>query len=191
MADLYDTLEKLTPIEEAFVHEYVVDFNATQACIRAGYSAHSASSQAVKMFNRPNIVAAIERVKAQRLSRVGVTQDTVLHEMSLLAQSNLNHYVIDEDGNVQLAEGAPEGAMRAIQSIKRRVTVKYDPKSEEVTKTYDVELKLWDKPGALRLMGKHTGLFPDRMEHTGKGGGPIEQVTRIERVIVDPPRSAA
>lgn len=191
MPDLFDTLKKLTPIEEAFVHEYVVDMNGTQACIRAGYSPDNATEQAQKLFKRPNVMAAIERIKAQRLSRVGVTQDTVLHEMSLLAQSSLTHYVVDEEGNIQLAEGAPEGAMRAIQSIKRRVTVKYDPKTEEVTKVYDVELKLWDKPGALRLMGKHTGLFPDRMEHTGKGGGPIEQVARIERVIVDPPGAHA
>lgn len=183
MDDLFETLAPLEPREAAFVQEYVVDFNCAQAGIRAGYSKNYNTT---RLLSKPNIAAAIERATAQKMSRVQVSQDTVLHEMSLLAQSNLSHYIVDEDGTVQLADGAPEGAMRAIQSIKRRVTVKYDPKTEEVTKTFDVELKLWDKPGALRLMGKHTGLFPDRMEHTGKNGGPIEAVTKIERVIVDP-----
>lgn len=184
MTDLYETLEKLLPREEAFVHEYMVDFNATQAAIRAGYAFKSAAYQGSVLLDRPNIAAAVERAKAQRLTRVQITQDSVLLEMSLLAQSSIDHYIVDDAGNVGLRDGAPEGAMRAIQSVKKRITVKYDPKTEAVTKTYDVELKLWDKPTPLKLMGRHTGLFPDRMEHTGKDGGPIEAVTRIERVIV-------
>jgi phage terminase small subunit len=114
-----------------------------------------------------------------------MSQDQVLQEMALLSHSRLEHYIIDDDGQVRLAEGAPDGAMGAIQSIKRKCTVKYNDKTNELTKTYDVELRLWDKPTPLKLMGRHVGLFPDRVEITGKNGGPVETVNKIERVIVD------
>lgn len=186
MSDLFDVLEPLEPREEVFAHEYVVDLNATQAAARAGYRF---PENGYRLLERPRIAAAIERIKAQRLSRTGITQDTVLHEMSLLAQSSIDHYLVDDDGNVRLADGAPEGAMRAVQTIKRRVNVRKD-KDGAVTVTRDVEIKLWDKPAPLKLMGRHVGLFPDRIEHTGKDGKPIEMVTKIERVIVDAPEGA-
>lgn len=116
-----------------------------------------------------------------------MTQDTVLHEMSILATANVEHYVVDDEGQVQLAEGAPEGAMGAIQSIKRKTRVHYDKDQNIVGKTYDVELRLWDKPGSLKLMGKHAGVkaFFDRVEVSGPNGGPIP-VEAVKSVIVDP-----
>lgn len=183
-----DKIGELTPIsprQAAFVSEYLVDLNATQAAIRAGYNPNSAAEQSCALLNK--LKYHIERGKAQRLSRVEFTQDQVLQEMSLLANSSVDHYYVDDEGQVKVVPGAPDGAMRAIQSIKRRCTVRMD-KNEVLTKTYDVEIKLWDKPQPLKLMGRHVGLFPDKVEVTGKNGGPLEIVTRVERVIVDPPK---
>lgn len=178
-------LPPLTRRQAAFVEEFTIDLNATQAAIRAGYAEKNAHVQACDLLNKPQVAQAVAEAKAQRASRVGMVADTVLSEMSLLSHSCLEHYVIDDQGQVKLAEGAPAGAMRAIQSIKRRVEVhparKDDPESGY--KVYNVELKLWDKPAPLKLMGRHVGLFPDRVEHTGANGGPIE-VAEIRRVIV-------
>lgn len=175
--------------ERAFCREYVIDFIATQAIWRAGCfnvtTDESARNAGSRMLGRPRVLALIEVLKSQRLQRVNMTQDAVLHETSILSHSNINHYLIDDNGNVELAPGAPEGAMGAVQSIKRKKTIKED-KEGNVIITYDVELKLWDKPAPLKLMGRHVGLFPDKVEVTGAKGGPIETVTRIERVIVDP-----
>lgn len=185
--DVFSTLdEPLTARQQAFVEEYIIDFNATQAAIRAGYAPASADVQGSQLLAKPHIAAAVERAKAQRLSRTQMTADTVLHEMSLLANSNLSHYIIDDKGNVQLAEGAPEGAMRAIQSIKKKTTQRFNDKTGELVTTYDVELRLWDKPTPLKLMGRHVGIFHDRTEVTGKNGGPIEIIGKIESVIIDP-----
>lgn len=104
--------------------------------------------------------------------------------MSLLANARIDHYLVDDAGNIHLAPGAPEGAMAAIKSKKIKRTIKEDNEGN-VTQTVDVEIQLWDKPGTLKLMGRHTGLFPDRVEVTGAGGGPVETVTKIERVIID------
>jgi hypothetical protein len=56
--------------------------------------------------------------------------------------------------------------MRALQSIKRRTITRDRGKRVEAVR--EVEIRLWDKPGPLKLVGQHVGLFTDRVEHTGK-----------------------
>lgn len=177
---------KLDAHQEVFVQEYLKDLNASQAGLRSGRS----NTWGMLQVKNPSILARIRVAQAQRIQRTKQTQDTVLHEMSLLASSDISHYLVDDNGQVVLAAGAPEGAMRALQSIKRRITRRYDAKTQETTTNIDVEIKLWDKPNPLKLMGRHVGLFPDKVEHSGPGGGPIETVTRVERVIVDPKEQA-
>ena len=173
----------LNPRQRAFVAEYLVDLNATQAYIRAGYSPLTAQPASAELLSNPIIAAAVERGKAERLSRVNMTADTVLYEMSALALGRVNHFVIDDDGQVTLAEGAPQNAMAAIKSIKRKTTVK--PNGDRI---YDVELQLWDKPGSLKLMGKHANVAAcfDKVEVTGKDGGPLEVITEVRRTIIQP-----
>lgn len=172
----------MTRKQEAFVAEFLIDLNGAKAATRAGYSARTAGEQAYELLRNPEIAAAIERGMEQRLSRVDMKQDSVLYEMSLLANSRLDWFVIDDNGQVALSDSAPEGAMAAVQSIKRRSTTRTDKGGTAMT-TVNVEIKLWDKVMMLRLMGRHVGLFPDRIEHACPGE-PVEVVTRIERVIV-------
>lgn len=174
-------LRPLTPRRAAFVQEYLIDNNGAAAAVRAGFASASASQEAARLLADVNVAAHVARAQAQRASRVGVTQDSVLHEMSMLANSSIEHYEVDFAGNLRPAAGAPDGAMRAVQSVKKTMRIDKDDNMTVV-----VEFKLWDKPSTLKLMGRHIGLFPDRMEHTGKDGGPIETVTRVERTIVDP-----
>lgn len=170
-----DTSEhQLTPRQAAFVAEYLVDLNASQAAIRAGYSEATAGPGAAQVLSNIKVAEAIERGKAQRLARVNIKQDDVLHEMSLLAMSRIDHYVVSDEGQVELAEGAPDGAMAAVQSIKRKCKIFRDKEGHETHREYDVEIRLWDKPQPLKLTGRHVGLYPNRVEVTGKDGGPIE-----------------
>ena len=171
-------------MQEQFVVEYLVDFNATQAAKRAGYSDSVAILASQTLLKDSAIAAAVDRAQAQKLARVNVRADEVIHELAALAYSRVDHYLVDDNGNVKLAEGAPENAMAAVKSIKKRKTVRED-KQGNITITYDVTLELHDKPGQLKLLGRHIGLFPDKVEHTGKNGGPIETaVTEVRRVIV-------
>lgn len=179
---------QLTERQRAFVAEYLIDLNGTQAAIRAGYAPNSAGEQAVRLLADARIAAAVERGKAARNARVGITADTVLSEMAALATSSLDHYVIDDDGNVALAPGAPPGAMGAVQSIQKKIRKHYDKETGALSGIdYDVSLKLWDKPTPLKLMGKHVGVkaFFERVEVTGPNGGPV-QVERVVREVVDP-----
>ena len=184
LEDEESLIPTLAPRRALFVQEFLVDLDGTKAARRCGWA--NPSQAASLLLSDPYVAAAIEIAKARRLTRVAITQDQVLNEMALLALSRIDHYMIDDDGNVQLRDGAPEGAMAAVQSIDKKTTVRTD-RDGTTTITYDVKLKLWDKPTPLRLMGRHVGLFPDRVEHTGRNGGPIEAtVTRIERRIIDP-----
>jgi phage terminase small subunit len=182
--------EPLLPKAVAFIAEYLVDAKVPAAAERAGYSDGDAS--AASLLRDPRIVDAIKRGQAQRLARVNLQADTVVVELAALAFSRIDHYVVDDDGNVQLTEGAPENAMAAIQSVKRKKTVRED-KDGNLTITYDVELRLWDKPGSLKLLGKHANVAAcfDQMRVTGQDGEPLEVITRIVRVTVTPGELAA
>jgi phage terminase small subunit len=172
----------LSPQRQAFVHEYLIDLNGTQAATRAGYSPLTAHSIASELLTYPEVAAAVERGKAQRIARVNTTADSVLHEVSLLAQSCIEHYEVDDFGNLRAAPGAPDGAMRAISSCKKKIR-----HAKDGSITYEVEFRLWDKPGSLKLMGKHAGVAAcfDRVELSGPGGGPIP-ITQVRSIIVDP-----
>ena len=169
----------MTRKQETFAAEYLIDLCAAKAAIRAGYSFHTAAEIGSELLKNPDISAAIERGMAQRAIRVNMKADYVLHEMSLLSHSRIDHYIVDEDGDVALAEGAPEGALAAVQSIKRTRRTNRD--GHTIT---TIEIKLWDKIAPLTAMGRHVGLFPQRLEHSGPNGRPIETVTRIERVVL-------
>lgn len=180
--DAFDT--KLAARTEVFIQEYLVDLSIPKAAVRAGL----APTTGYALHKDPIVATRIRTALEQRLQRTKLTQDQVLTEMSLLGLSRLNHYFINEDGFVTLAEGAPEGAMAAVKELKRKVTTRHDPKTGETVTEVNAEIKLYDKINPLVKLGRHTGLFPDRMEHTGPGGGPIETVTKIEREVIDVPR---
>jgi len=172
---------KLSNKQDLFVSEYLIDLDNVKTSRRVGISQETG----LAWLRNPVIASRIRVAMAQRLTRTQMSQDQVLLEMSLLSHSRIDHYIVNDEGFVALAEGAPTGAMAAVQSIKRRTTSRTDKATGDVTTDVVVEIKLWDKPTPLKLMGKHVGLFPERMEHTGPGGGPIETVSKVERVIID------
>jgi phage terminase small subunit len=146
----------LTPRQQRFVEEYLCDLNGKQAAIRAGYSSKTAEVQAAQTLRIPKVQAALSAALARRSQRTAITQDTVLRELAVLAQSDIRDYVIDDQGNVQLREGAPEGAMRAISSLKKRIV------HTENALIYETTLTLWNKPASVRMAGEHVGLFKGR-----------------------------
>lgn len=164
-----------------FAAEYIVDLNAKQAAIRAGYSAKTAEAQGSRLLRNVKVAEAIAKAKAARAARTAITSDRVLAELALLAFSDHTHYAVDATGNLTLSADAPEGAHRAIASVKHRVKT-----DDGGGVTREVELRIWDKPGMLKLAGRHVGLFPDRMELTGKDGQPLESnAARVTFVLPD------
>ena len=71
----------LTPKQECFVAEYLVDLNATQAAIRSGYSEKTAHAIGQENLRKPIIAAEVARAQAERSARTNVTQDYVLESI--------------------------------------------------------------------------------------------------------------
>jgi phage terminase small subunit len=76
-----DVKMPLTPKQECFVEEYLIDLNATQAAIRAGYSKKTARSQGQRMLTNVDIVAAVAGAQGDRAERTNITQDYVLESI--------------------------------------------------------------------------------------------------------------
>ncbi len=89
----------LTPKQQRFVEEYLVDLNATQAAIRAGYAPKNADKQGSQLLGKPRVSEAIQEAMKKRSKRTEITQDKVLNEIasnafqvaSDLSESELKH----------------------------------------------------------------------------------------------------
>ena len=149
---------KLTPKQRLFVQEYLIDLNAKQASIRAGYSPANAEFQGHQLINNPKVKQAIELAMYEREQRTKVTQDRVIEELAKIAFINPTDVVNSYDAS--LHTGAAREDTAAISSIRvRRIPSKNGMGIER-------EIKLNDKIRALDLLGKHLGLFNDKLNIT-------------------------
>ncbi len=146
----------MTKKQKRFAEEYLIDLNATQAAIRAGYSPGTAKSIGSENLTKPDIQAYIAKAMAERSKRTGVNADRVVTELAKIAFVNASD-VIDADTATLKPDAAPEDTA-AIQSVK--------------VKTFgedglEREIKMADKLKALELLGKHLGMFKDKVELSG------------------------
>ena len=149
-------MAKLTPKQERFCEEYLVDLNATQAAIRAGYSARSAHNIGPGNLLKPIIQARIQELMKARSLRTQITADRVLQEIATLAFSDVTDYAVDEDGKVVL-NSEDRGQRRALSTVKTKSRTVRKGDFEEIE--HDVEVKLWNKPRALEMLCRHTDLL--------------------------------
>lgn len=150
---------ELSARERIFVREYLVDFNASRAAARAGYSPKAAPHHAHRVKNRPRVRAAIEAALAARASKLEITAERVLRELALMGFANLGDYVTPEpDGTARLdLSGLTRDQAAAIRELtSEAVTTGQGAAARTVRK---VKVRLADKKGSLELVGKHLGLF--------------------------------
>lgn len=145
-------MAKLTLKQQRFVEEYLIDLNATQAAIRAGYSVKTAKEIGCENLSKPNISSEIAKAMAERSKRTGVTADRVIEELAKIGFINISDVVNLRTGKI-LTEAQKED-LACIQSIKIKETEFGE----------DREVKFYDKKSALELLGKHLGLFTDRID---------------------------
>lgn len=149
----------LTKKQKLFVDEYLIDLNATQAAIRAGYSPDTAKAIGSENLTKPDIRAHIDKAMAERSKRTGVNADRVVMELAKIAFINAVDVINAEDATLK-DDAAPEDTA-AIQSVKVKTFPTKDGEGVER------EIKMADKIKALELLGKHLGMFKDRVELSG------------------------
>lgn len=162
-------MRKLTPKQQRFVEEYLVDLNATQAAIRAGYSPKTAGQIGEKLLKKAEIREALaERMKA-RQQRTEVTQDRVVKELAKIA--------FGDPRNV-MTWGPSGVTLKASAELTDDEAAFVSEVSETTTEHGgSLKLKTNDKLKALELLGRHLGMFKEKVEVTGKDGGPVESKT--------------
>lgn len=145
--------------QDLFVKEYLKDLNGTQAYIRAGYKVKNENVAAVyasKLLRKPKVQEKIQKAMAEREKRTEITQDRVLKEIANLAFT-------DRTGIVNLKNNS-------------LIIKNFDELSEEqkacisgVKETkYGIEVTFYNKEKALEMLGRHLGMFTEKLEVKGE-----------------------
>ncbi len=149
----------MTKKQKRFVEEYLVDLNATQAAIRAGYSPQTARDIGCENLTKPNIQNAIATAMAERSRRTGINQDRVIQEIAKLAFLNPVDVIDMDEATIKGEANRDDTA--CIASVKVKVIPGEDGNITER------EIKTYDKLKALELLGKHLGMFSDKLKVEG------------------------
>lgn len=156
----------MTPKQEAFVREYLIDLNATQAAIRAGYSAHVANRIASENLSKPVIASAIAAAQQNRAERTEITADWVLKRLYGDATADMAD-LYDEYGQLKPVEKWPmvwrQGLVAGIETVQERDGADADGNPTFVTVR---KVKLADRTRLIELLGKHVniGAFRERID---------------------------
>lgn len=168
-------MAKLTEKQELFVKEYLVDLNATQAAIRAGYKKDNAYSIGAENLRKPKIAERIAEAMAERSKRTEITQDRVLQELAAIAFANGSDFAKVVDKPVfDSISGAPviDPATGKQKTYKTVQLVNTEELPEEKKKAlagikygkYGIEVASCDKVKALELLGRHLGMFTEKLQ---------------------------
>ena len=152
---------KLTPKQAEFVRQYLVDLNATQAAIRAGYSEKTAYSTGQRMLKNVEVQNAIAQAQVQRTKRTEITADRVVAELAKIAFADPR----------ELMEWGPEGVkLKDSADLTEGQAASVAEVSETTTKDGgSLRLKKHDKVKALELLGRHLGMFTDKVKNEISG----------------------
>lgn len=180
-------MAKLTPKQKAFVQEYLVDLNATQAAIRAGYSQKTAYRTGADNLIKPQIQNALNEAMKNREIRTEITQDKVLKELAKVAFSNGADFAqvktekrkkqIWNDSTQEYDEKEVEEQFVELFDTDKLPADKKAAISGIKEGKYGIEVSSCDKVRALELIGKHLGMFKDKVELSGQVNNPYEGLT--------------
>ena len=174
----------LEPKQIRFVEEYLVDLNATQAAIRAGYGTNRDSSASLGYQNlrKPAVAEAVTRAMAER---PGITRARIVDELGRIAFANAEDYFSWGPNGVTVkdSEGLTQEQRSVVSEVSQTVTEKGGT----------IKVKLSDKQAALEKLARVLGMFTDKHEITGKDGealGPETGTRDLARAVLDILRTA-
>lgn len=180
-------MARLTDKQKKFVEEYLIDLNATQAAIRAGYSEKNADKIGSELLGKTRVSEAIQSAMAKRSARTEITQDMVLNELAKIAFSNGSDFakvttkkckrqVWDQESETYVEKEVDEQFVELIDTDK--LSPEKKAAIAEISEgKFGISVKSCDKVKALELLGKHLGMFKDKVEVNGNINNPFEGFT--------------
>lgn len=150
---------ELTPKQQRFVDEYLIDLNATQAATRAGYSERTANEQGSRLLAHVSVSAAIQARLAKSTQKAELTVELVDQELVRLIRSDLRR-LFREDGSMLAPHEWPDDVAASVSGVD--VTEEYEGTGESRKLVgHTKKVKIWDKVAALNLAAKRLRLLSD------------------------------
>lgn len=168
----------LTPKQQRFVSEYLIDLNATQAATRAGYSPHTANEQGARLLANVSVALAVAEAQQARSERTEITQDMVIAELAKIGFADMRKLLKWTGNQTKMNIEAAEESGEVEISVANLVTLfDSDELGDDIvgaiseisqTKEGALKIKLHDKQAALVNIGKHLGMFASKVEVHGQ-----------------------
>lgn len=161
MAGTATAERKLTNKQKRFVEEYMIDLNASQAAIRAGYSKKTAPFIGAENLKKPQIAEKVHEMLEEARKRAAKTADDIRERLECLAFTDLTDIIeFNEHGVTVLKDSKdikPEhrAALESVQFMQTDSAINF-------------KIKKINPMKALELLGKEQGMFTDKVEHTGE-----------------------
>lgn len=161
--------KELNDKQRRFVHEYLIDLNATQAAIRAGYSPKTAHVQGPRLLENAEVQDALDEAKAERSEKTKIDANWVLSRLAEEASADLGD-IYNEDGSIKPIHDWPkiwrQGLVAGIKHQELR-----DSEGNR-TGEFIVDVKISDRIKRLELIGKHVRVnaFQEVVQHKGLEG---------------------
>ena len=168
--------EELTPRQQRFVQEYMVDLNGTQAAIRAGYSRKTAQEQASRLLSNVMVRDAVEDAKDELRRKTMRRTQKILKQIDEMALADIDDIIDFNDEHLAMKREISREAKRTLRSVKatRRTVVIGD--DGNITTLETVEIKMCDKINACRLALQYRGLLDVALD-------PIEKlIIHVKRI---------
>lgn len=146
----------MNPGRERFCREYVIDLNATQAYIRAGYSTKGAAQSAERLLRNADVKRRVAELQEGIEKRAMVDADWVISELVKIAKADIRKFY-NPDGSLKKIVELDDECAAALSGAE---AVELGESGAMLRK-----IKRWDRPKALELLGKHFGLWPQKVEH--------------------------
>lgn len=147
----------LTPKQERFCQEYLIDLNASQAALRAGYSPRNHVSIGAQLLMNTYVQLKISELKSAREAVTNVTAENVVREIASRASFDPSA-IYGPDGKIMPMKDWPESCRRMLKSFDQVET----DEGLQITK-----VRWYDSSKPLELLGRHLGIFRDRLEVSG------------------------
>ena len=157
----------LTAKQQRFIAEYLIDLNAAQAAIRAGYAVKGAKDQAYQLMQRPEVVAAIKEAIEARNQRTQVDADYVLNRLTEIDQMDLLD-ILDDDMSIKPLSKWPKVWRQSLSGFDIAEMFEGVGKERDLVGLMK-KIKWPDKVKNLELLGKHVNVnaFRENVNHSG------------------------
>ena len=164
--------DALNPKQQRFVLEYLIDLNATQAAIRAGYSPRSAAEQAYDLLRKPQIQEAIDKARQKTADKLEITRERVLEEYAKLAFLDPRNFY-NADGTLKKVPDMDADTAAALQGFEvDEIKMGEDSPALGVTQ----KIKWHDKKAALDSITRMMGWNQDKVKLQGDTENPLQML---------------